>query len=114
MRHDEKQWAKLSEAQLIAAQEAAADLVARWRAKEIDPPFAPSDPRIGLTTPSTQPARLDDRPVLAWRPGFTVDRQFAVVALSIPWSIHHTDATYLLARENGRWKIILRQFVYYV
>ena len=114
--HDKAQWAKLSDAQTIAAQEAAADLVARWHAKEMDPPFAPSDSRVKLfDAATTKPAvsRFDDRPVLAWRPGFSVDHQFAAVSLIIPWSMHHAEATYLLEMKNGAWTIILRQFVYF-
>jgi hypothetical protein len=117
LQHDKKQWATLDERQLIAAQEAAADLVARLKAKEIDPPYAPSDPRVKLFDPATTKpsiSRFDNRPVEAWRPGFTVDHKFAAVSLSIPWSMHHADATYLLEKKGDTWTIVLRQFVYYV
>ena len=42
------------------------------------------------------------------------DGNYAIVFLSIPWSMHHADGTYLLAREGTGWRVILRQFVYYV
>jgi crotonobetainyl-CoA:carnitine CoA-transferase CaiB-like acyl-CoA transferase len=117
LQHDKKQWANLTEPQTIAAQEAAADLVARWKAKEIDPPFAPADARVklfeGSTTKPTM-SRFENRPVLAWRPGFTVDHQFAAVSLGIPWSMHHAEATYLLEKHDGTWRIVLRQFVYFL
>jgi hypothetical protein len=83
----------------------------------ISRPFAPSDPRVKLfdpTTTTTKPSRFDNRPVYAWRPGFTADQKYAVVSLSIPWSMHHADATYLLEKKGDTWVIVLRQFVYYV
>jgi hypothetical protein len=51
--------------------------------------------------------------VVAYPPGYTADGTFAAVSLILPWSIHHADATYLLARDGDRWRVVLRQFVYY-
>ena len=65
--------------------------------------------------PGSYPRRSRfDRPVLAYAPGFTADGRFAAVSLILPWSIHHADATYLLARDGDGWRIVLRQFVYFV
>ena len=71
--------------------------------------------RVAATQP-TQPSDFDKRPIQAWSPGYTSDRKFAVVQLSVPWSMHHADATYLLRWDepSGKWSIVLRQFVYYV
>ena len=55
-----------------------------------------------------------DRPLHAWPPGYSADGQYAIVFLSIPWSMHHADGTYLLARDGEVWRVVLRQFVYYV
>jgi len=54
-----------------------------------------------------------DRTTRAWRPGYSKDGQLAIVMFSIPWSIHHADATYVLVRQDGAWKVRVRQFVIY-
>ena len=55
-----------------------------------------------------------ERPIRAWPPGYTRGGRYAIVFLSIPWSMHHADGTYLLERDGNGWKVLLRQFVYYV
>lgn len=122
LRHDKKQWAALSPHELTAATEAAEALVRRHQRGDDFGPLKPIDPRIKIEPdPTTAPAATANadravfgRPVHVYPPGYSSDGSFAVVALSIPWSIHHADATYILARdEQGGWRIILRQFVYY-
>jgi hypothetical protein len=34
-------------------------------------------------------------------------------SFSIPWSMHSALGTFLLVREDGSWKVRVRQFVYY-
>ena len=118
-RHEKKLWEALAPADLDAAKEAAADLLRRHEKHDTFASFASDNPRVRravTATQPTQPADFNKRPIHAWSPGYTSDRQFAVVHLSIPWSIHHADATYLLRWDEpaGKWTIVLRQFVYYV
>jgi hypothetical protein len=58
---------------------------------------------------------MDNRPISAWSPGYSADGQVAMVVISFPWSsMHGGNATYVLALEDGRWRIILREFKFYV
>jgi hypothetical protein len=115
-RHQKERWDALSTEQLNAATEAANDLVRRHEAKETFVPFTPSDARVKVETQPrpTTIGSIRERPIHAWSPGYTRDGRYAIVFLSIPWSIHHADGTYLLERDGDGWKILLRQFVYYV
>jgi hypothetical protein len=122
--HDKKLWQALSPAEMDAAREAAKDLVRRHDEHDVSGPIISRDPRVqrvSATTkpaaPSTQPlAEVYNRPIRAWSPGYTADRGFAVVQLSIPWSMHHADGTYLLKWDEKahRWVVVLRQFIFYV
>ena len=117
MRRDKEKWAALSQEQLDAASEAAEDVARRNYAADGFKPFQPRDPRVRLDDGAPEPGRnlRFDRPVSAWPPGYSADGNYAIVFLSIPWSMHHADATYLLARDGSDgWRIVLRQFVYYV
>lgn len=108
-------WEALSSEQLASAQAAAKDLVRRFDAKENFEPLISNDPRIEIQAdpPTTQPGLRMDRPICAWAPGYSGGGSFAVVRLSIPWSIHHADGVYLLEKHEGAWKIALRDFTYY-
>ena len=116
MRRDKEKWAALSKEQLDGASEAAEEIVRRNYAADGFKPFEPRDPRVRLDDGAPTPGRnlRFDRPVSAWPPGYSADGNHAIVFLSIPWSMHHADATYLLARDGDGWRIVLRQFVYYV
>ena len=118
LRHDKEKWAALSPTELDAATEAANEIVRRHASSDGFKPFVPRDARVNVQAePTTQSARSSvlERPVQAWPPGFTADGRYAIVFLSIPWSMHHANATYLLQRGGGDgWRIVLRQFVYYV
>jgi hypothetical protein len=116
MQRDKEQWAALSREQMDAATEAAKDLVRRHEAKATFAPFTPSDPRVKAETQPrpTTIGSIYERPIQAWPPGYTRDGRYAIVFLSIPWSMHHADGTYLLEREGSGWKVLLRQLVYYV
>ena len=115
-RHAKEQWAALSQRELDAAGDAAWDVVRRHASGEGFEPFRPRDPRVKIQVQSdatTRRWRLEKRPVHAWPPGYTSDGGYAVVYLSIPWSMHHAKATYLLERDGDAWRVRLRQFVYY-
>ncbi len=127
--HDKKLWEVVSDADLAAAHEAAWHLVQRHEKKELFAPFTSRDPRVqrvsttqpttASTKPSPRPRELVEvynRPIRSWSPGYTADRRFAVVQLSIPWSMHHADGTYLLRWDEAasKWVVVLRQFIYYV
>jgi hypothetical protein len=120
--HDEAAWAKLSPQQLVLAQQAADHLVQRLRREDSFQPFVPRDARVKVyhDPPPTTDAieslgrRMKDRPVYAYAPGFSEDRRFAVVKLGLPWSMHSADGLYMLANENGAWKVVFRQFIYYL
>ncbi len=119
MRHDQKLWDALTPAQLAAATDGAAALVRRHERGDALPASPPRDARVKIHTnlAATRPNPLDlttPRPALAYPPGYASDGKVAVVSLILPWSMHHADATYILARDGHGWKIILRQFVYYV
>ena len=116
LRHEKEKWAALTPAQIDAATEAAEEIARRNYAGEGFKPFEPRDPRIKLDDGAPAPGRnlRFDRPVHAYPPGFSADGNYAIVFLSIPWSMHHADATYLLALDGDGWRVILRQFVYYV
>ena len=116
MRRDKEKWAALSKEQLDAASEAAEEIVRRNYAADGFKPFQPRDPRVRLDDGAPAAGRnlRFDRPVSAWPPGYSANGNYAIVFLSIPWSMHHADATYLLARDGDGWRIVLRQFVYYV
>ncbi|MGB7160541.1 MAG: hypothetical protein WBD40_20920 [Tepidisphaeraceae bacterium] len=115
MRRDEKLWAALSQTDVDGAAEATAALILRHERKETFGPFQPATPRVKLETqpPPTTIGSIYERPVRAWPPGYSDDGRYAVVFLSIPWSMHHADGTYLLRREADGWRVALRQFVYY-
>jgi hypothetical protein len=119
-RHHKERWAKLAPAELAAAREAAEHLVQRIRANELFKPFRPKDERILVRGEVDDGKRrgdlfaMDARPIRAWPPGYSRDKSFSMVRLIIPWSIHHANATYLLAWRHARWVVLLRQFVYYV
>ena len=116
MRRDKAKWDALSKEQLDAATEAAEEIARRNYAADGFKPFQPRDPRIKLDDGAPAPGRnlRFDRPVDAYPPGYSADGNYAIVFLSIPWSMHHADGTYLLARDGAGWRVILRQFVYYV
>jgi hypothetical protein len=116
MRHQKERWEALSTEQVNAATEAANDLVRRHEAKQTFAPFTPSDPRVKVETQPrpTTIGSIYERPIRAWSPGYTRGGRYAIVFLSIPWSMHHADGTYLLERDGDGWKVLLRQFVYYV
>jgi hypothetical protein len=116
MRRDKAKWDALSKEQLDAATEAAEEIARRNYAADGFKSFQPRDPRIKLDDGAPAPGRnlRFDRPVHAYPPGYSADGNYAIVFLSILWSMHHADGTFLLVRDGAGWRVILRQFVYYV
>lgn len=116
-RHTKEPWEKLTQQQLTLAQEAAGNLADRSKGHDFFTGFEPVDARVHLV-PKKKPAEsvenIYNRPIKAWSPGFSSNGTLAVVRLSIPWSIHSADGTYVLIREGDAWSILLRQFVFYV
>ena len=92
-------------------QAAAADLVQRSQAATEG--FASRDPRVDMAEPRHGGPSSRDRPISALMPGFSAAGDLAVVRLLLPWSIHHADATFVLARGPDGWKVLVRQFTYY-
>jgi len=118
-RYEKERWTKLTDGQIKAFNEAAKQLVGRIKDAVVFEKFNSQTERIRIleveADESGQPSDRgrDNRPVQAWPPGYSNDQRFAVVRLVVPWSIHHADVTYLLAYEDGKWTVCLRQTVHY-
>ena len=114
-RHETKRWESLTPEQTKTARQAAEHL-----ARRADAPggqFAITESKIELRGPRRKPSEFSDtfdRPIQAHLPGYSAKGEIAIVRLSIPWSIHSVDGTYILISEGGAWKVLLRQFVYYL
>ena len=116
-RHDAKYWKAFPPSDEAALAQAAADLVSRTTGGGGFSGFRSGDSRVKVVEPNATPQPpyqfLATRPIRVWPPGFSGDRRLAVVRMSIPWSIHHANATYVLAKRQGNWVLQVRQFVYY-
>lgn len=120
-------WNHLTQTERRAFQNADKSLQERVKIKDGFKGFVPTDKRIKLAQekkPYNGPdgaekmhdvlERIYHRPISAFPPGYSEDKQYAVVRLIVPWSIHHADAIYLLAQRDGKWTVLMRRFVYYV
>ncbi len=79
----------------------------------------PKDRRIVISDKigaETKPGRVDPQGFRAYAPGHCRDRLLAIVRLTFPWSggRHSGDGTYVLARKEGEWVVLTRDFVYYL
>ena len=64
-----------------------------------------------MITPRSQAARSA---IQAWPPGFSANRQIAIVRVNLPWGgWHHAVSTHILENEGSDWSVVLRQFVFY-
>lgn len=112
----EKAWAARTQEDIRQARQAAAHLVRRIGSFDTFTAFNPEDKRIEIAEKQGHRQKSAtwsfDRPIQAWPPGYSHNHSFAVVRLSIPWSMHHAEATYLLRKEDGTWKVVLRAFVF--
>lgn len=104
-------WQALSPAEISNLTEAASDLVGRT-ADTLDR-FTAGSAHVPLYAGGDAEAVSSwrKRPIRAWLPGYSKDRRLALVRLSIPWSIHSCDATYVLIREGSVWNVRVRQSV---
>jgi hypothetical protein len=114
-------WDKLSPAELAHAQQAADHLVRRSQEKDAFKGFKPKDKRIIVWDNRRAEAgrdadrrRLRPQVFQAFPPGYSKDAQLAMVHLNFPWSVHSGTGTYVLARKQGGWVVIIRIFVYFL
>jgi len=120
-RHREDLWEKLTAGEIVASREAAESLAERVKTLPPDATFAIADKRLRLRDARTENEHEKahpfsfDRGTRAYRPGYSNDGQLAIVRFNIPWSsFHSADATYVLVRQDGAWKVRVRQFVIYM
>ncbi len=115
LRHHSDAWSALPTTSDAALRAAADDLVARAAAGFSN--FVSTDPRVTMVSESdltsTGVHRFADRPIRAWPPGYSPDGSLAVVFLNIPWSMHSTSTTYVLALDSSGWNVVVRQFIYH-
>lgn len=111
-----KDRSKLSPAQLGLALEAAAELVRRQNLKSPFKDFKPTDKRIviwdkarGTQDPSA-PGLLQAQVFRAFAPGYSQNRQLAIVYLTYPSDIHFCFGSYGLAKKEGKWVVLFRDF----
>jgi hypothetical protein len=119
-RRNVEEWDKLSGEQLALAREAAEDLVRRLPKNDAYKRFASTDRRIRAVdkrqTEAATRVHYPDRPQLvrAYAPGYSRDQRLAVVRLDFDTARHGGVGTYILAKENGRWVVLLRDFRYFL
>ena len=120
---DEEKLKALTAAQRIAATEAADDLVARIDNGDRPPEPKSTSGRVKIyegAGAATQPTRENpfggERATRVFLPGYSKDGRYAVIRLGFPWSgrMHSGEATYILERTDGGWKVLLRDFIYYL
>jgi hypothetical protein len=122
-RNEDKKWKTLTAAQQQAATEAADDLIARADKGHLLPELKSASGRVKVyedAGAATQPTRKNpfrrERPSCVFPPGYSKDGRYAVVFLGFPWSgeMHSGDVTYVLERTDRGWKVLLRDFTYYL
>jgi hypothetical protein len=118
---EDKKLKALTAGQRTAAADAADDLIARVDKKDTLPQLRSTSGRVKIyedAGATTQAARENpfecNRVSSVFLPGFSKDGRYAVVRLGFPWSIHSGEATYILERTNAGWKVLLRDFIYYL
>jgi hypothetical protein len=115
--HGWRKRTKLSRAEVRLAREAAGDLVRRREMKHSFSGLRPKDPRIVIwdrIRAESKRGRVRPQVFRAYAPGYSRDRRLAIVRLTFPWSIHDGEGTYVLARKEGEWVVLTRDFVYYL
>jgi hypothetical protein len=111
-RYQADAWHRLSAAEEPRLRAAARNLVERARAGGVA--IWSADERVVLVEPDTgKPKGLVDRPLVVLSPGFSPEGSLAVVRMTIPWSIHHATATYVLRCGATGWAVVVRQFIYH-
>ena len=105
----------LSAGQLESAIEAAKN--AAWTQHERDfvESFRPKDERIVVRDERRldpwRPVRVarTEAAIRAHAPGFSKDKQVAIVSVYLGGGIHLTYETYVLGRQDGRWVVLARE-----
>jgi len=108
----EMQWRALTNSEYLLTQ-AATNLVSRATPEHSLGNLEFTNTAIEVVASEHQSTRFE-RPIHVWLPGYSDDGTLSIVRLSIPWSLHHADGTYVLIQTNAEWRIVLRQFVYYL
>jgi hypothetical protein len=116
-RHEFKAWQAFPRSEEAALAQAAQNLVSRTTRHAGFGVFRSDNPRIQIFAPESAPkpkySFLAARPIRMWPPGYSADNRIAIVRMSIPWSIHHADGTFVLANRQGAWSVLVREFIYY-
>jgi hypothetical protein len=110
---DSEEWRAVSKSNGGRLVQAANDLILRISRREDFIPFHSDSSRLEIRRPTQ--ARSDDmfdRSTTMWPPGYSADRQIAIVRMSIPWSVHECIGTFLLERRQDDWLVIARAFRY--
>ena len=107
-------WHGLEPKEWRGFKEAATHLVKRVKRKEGFAGFESAHPRFRGPYAEEPDPLSPYRPIHAWAPGYSRDKSLAVVRLSIPWSMHSADATYLMRRTETGWTVVRREFAVYV
>ena len=114
----EKAWKSLPRSEEARLVEAVGSLATRATRHADVNAFESKNPRVKMVKPGSEQKPkywfLVPRPIRIWPPGYSVDGRIAMVRMSIPWSMHHADGTFLLTSRQGTWHVLVRQFVFYV
>jgi hypothetical protein len=114
-------FANLSREQSKLVREAAEHMARRATTKDATKPFVPKDKRINMYSKKLEkeyPKNVGERggPQLfrACPPGYSNNRQLAVVFINFGWSnnLHPALARYILIKKQGGW-IVLRVSIYF-
>jgi len=118
---DDKKLEKLSADQLVSRREAAEHLVQRVGNKDVFKDFVPRDKRVRMYSKEEREKdeqrdffnRLNDV-FSAYSPGYSRNRELAIVHLSFRWSIHGAVGTYVLTKKKDGWIILLSDFIFFL
>jgi hypothetical protein len=118
---DAKPWPTLSPVQRGFAQEAEGDLLRRHEIKDSFKGFKPKNDKVTLwdkTRADAEPKRyaISSRHQVfsAYAPGYSRDRQLTIVHVTFPRSIHGGIGNYVLAKKDGKWVVLVRNFCYFL
>jgi hypothetical protein len=116
-------FAKLSQEQSKLVHEAADELARRWTAKEGIKPFVPKDKQMKPYSKKEEkehgPKNLRDlgpQVFHAWPPGYSHDRQLAIVFVDFGWSEnrHAAFGRYILIKKQERWTVLRASIYFFV
>ena len=105
---------ELSAVQLQRTLEAAKDAARAQYERDFVESFRPKDERIVVLDERRLDAerevreRGEEEIVRAHAPGFSPDKQVAVVRVHLDLGIHTGSVTYVLARQDGKWAVLAR------